>query len=261
MVLAVGASWAASWAFGKAEAFLPAAGRVASRVAMHAKVTPVVDDSDLDEAPAKPKGAPASSKAQTASFEAMVEAAGDFSTKMDRSKRKSRSGLLSLEAELEGLSLEDEKDLDAQMMATARPAKRADVSLQTRLMKWWEETKMLMTNPTKGQLVYGSIFAFFVVCLIVTFIIVFSMGAISFKGDGEMFRRMEDNFWKDGYVERYRQISENRMKWRDLEDITDILMNENKMVEAPYTKPEWDEPNMLLPRAGGIQGGDYILRG
>merc|ERR1740123_2066222 len=69
-----------------------------------AGVTPVVDESDF-AGDAKPSSA---RKQKVEDFDSLLKAADRYSTKAERSKRKSKSSALALDDDLKGMSLEDD---------------------------------------------------------------------------------------------------------------------------------------------------------
>lgn len=196
-------------------------------------VTPVVDDSDFG---LEDSGAGAGGKGQKESFDTLMKAADRFATKKERSKRRSRSNALSLEDDLQGLSLEDDLDLSATMMARARTGK-TDVSLAGRLTKWAEETKELITNPTPIQITYGVIFGASVAFLFVIGLVAFSLGAVRLRGDGLDVERRRQMTMQDPFILQRAQMMDFKKRAMEVDDIRELSFNPPAPEEAPPPAP------------------------
>lgn len=180
---------------------------------------PVLDDSDFDIEDDPKGGKKDSGKANTKELQSILDAADKFAIKKDKQKKKS-SSLVSLEDELKGMAIEDEADLTGGLMKTARTGK-VDVSVEGRLAKWLGETQELISNPTKLQLTYATIFFGSVALLFLAGVVTFFSGAIHFKGEGIDYdsaqRMMEDPF-----SQRYKIIKANREKAMTVKNIGDL---------------------------------------
>lgn len=179
----------------------------------------VVDDSDLSDLPSEKLTKPdEGTKKKKKSFDSLIAEADAFSTKAERASKKS-TAMVSLEDELKGLSIEDDTELDAIMMATARGGKASDVSLSTRLTKWLEETKELIQNPTKQQVTYGVIFASSIGLLVLMFVITFALGGIRLQGDGVETARRRTAKLNDAYMQSVAIMREQKKRLAEMDDI------------------------------------------
>lgn len=178
--------------------------------------TPVVDDSDFsnDESKESKEGK------KKANFDDILTEADNFATSIERKSRRSTAvARVSLEDELRGLSLEDDTDLDMMMMSRARGGKARETSLTYRINKWFEETKEMVTNPTRIQVTYGMIFFSCFSSLIIMGVITFALGAVRLQGDGvetAMRQKIKDG---DAFMQRYQQIRENKRRFAEMDDI------------------------------------------
>lgn len=117
------------------------------------------------------------------------------------------------------MSLEDDTDLDMMMMSRARGGKAKETSLSYRINKWFDETKEMITNPTRIQVTYGMIFFACFSSLIIMGVITFALGAVRLQGDGvetAMRQKIKDG---DAFMQRYQQIRENKRRFAEMDDI------------------------------------------
>ena len=143
-----------------------------------------------------------------------------------------------------GLSLEDDTDLDMMMMSRARGGKAKETSLSYRINKWFEETKEMITNPTRIQVTYGMIFFACFSSLIIMGVITFALGGVRLQGDGletAMRQKIKDG---DAFMQRYQMIRENKRRFAEMDDIrkytSDLytLNPDSKINYAPKTLAE-----------------------
>lgn len=209
-------------------------------------VGPVLDDSDFDLEDDSKK-----SDKQAKDLNSILDAADKFAIKKDKQGKKS-SSLMSLEDELKGMALEDEVDLSVGLMKTARTGK-VDVSLEGRLAKWAMETKELVTNPTKLQLTYVTIFSASVALLVLTGVVTFATGAVHFKGEGIDYEARA-NTEEDPFIQRYKLIKANKEKMMSVKDVRDLY---NPDPDAPdsVSKGQWGlSDSMPSPKDKARQG-------
>jgi F0F1-type ATP synthase delta subunit len=216
---------------------------------------PVLDDSDFDlEDDSK------NSDKKTSDLNSILDAADKFAIKKDKQKKKS-SSLMSLEDELKGMVIEDEADLSVGLMKRARTGK-VDVSLEGRLSKWAMETKDLVTNPTKLQITYVTIFTGSVVLLILAGIFMFAAGAIHFKGEGidweERARAPESE-----EIRMYKRMKANREKAVDVDiaSAQELDAGQQKMLADALSEKLERKVNMQVSLDKSLLGGAVIRAG
>eukprot|EP00930_Biecheleria_cincta_P048241 TRINITY_DN33593_c0_g1_i1.p1 TRINITY_DN33593_c0_g1~~TRINITY_DN33593_c0_g1_i1.p1 ORF type:complete len:288 (+),score=56.34 TRINITY_DN33593_c0_g1_i1:59-922(+) len=182
-------------------------------------ITPVVDDSDLDNLDDDKSAGSSDGKTKKTTFNSLLADADSFTKPAERSNRKALAPRVSLEDELRGLSLEDDTDLDVMMMGSARGGKSKDVALSYRVNRWFEETKELILNPSKIQITYGIVFLSIVATLLLTGVITFALGGFRLEGDGvETARRRVANE-ADAFTQRKEIQRENRRRFAEMEDV------------------------------------------
>lgn len=165
-----------------------------------------------------------SEKTTSSKFTSIVAEADAFATRAERSSKRGALARVSLEDELAGLSLEDDTDLDAMMMSKARGGKAKSTSLAFRLTKWFEETSQTFQNPTKVQISYISIFFASFGALIVTAVMLFSVGGVRVQGDGIETARRRAQKLTDPSATFWTTIRDKRRLVTEVEDPS-IFMN------------------------------------
>lgn len=118
--------------------------------------------------------------------------------------------------------MEDDTDLDMMMMSRARGGRARDTSLTYRINQWFEETKELITNPTRIQarralsavekgvlkcieVTYGMIFFSCFSSLIIMGVITFALGGVRLQGDGVESAMRQKVMDGDAMMQRYYQ--------------------------------------------------------
>jgi len=228
---------------------------------------PVVDDSDFDDEKAAPGPSPPPSpppageggqiKKSNRTLDSIMAAADSFALKKDRSKRAkpartNSASLTTLEEDFQGMSLENEADLSISMAATARSGK-VDLSLETRLNKWLEESKQLISNPTEVQLTYSLIFVSTIALVFLLGIFTIAAGGVRTRGDDLAVDRRRQAVMQDAYIQRWNILIENKKKFAAVEDIRDAnVVDESDKIYygPPIIKLPGDNPDdpSKLPR-------------
>jgi len=198
-------------------------------------ITPVVDDSDLagldDD---KPAGSDDGKKKKT-TFNSLLADADSFTKPAERSNKKALAPRVSLEDELQGLSLEDDTDLDVMMMSSARGGRSKDVALSYRVNRWFEETKELFLNPSKIQVTYGIVFFSIVATLLLTGVITFALGGFRLEGDGIETARRRVAKMDDAFYQRKEIMKENKRRFAEMET-TRPYMEDSRLTLNPDSK-------------------------
>ena len=186
--------------------------------------TPVVDDSDLsdsaDDKAESESSDEGSESRKKASFDDILTEADNFATSIERkSKRSTAVARVSLEDELRGLSLEDDTDLDMMMMSRARGGKAKTTTLSYRINRWFEETKEMITNPTRIQITYAMVFFSCFASLIIMGVITFALGGVRLQGDGVETAMRAKMMNGDAFMQRFNMIRENKRRFAEMDDI------------------------------------------
>jgi len=186
-------------------------------------VTPVVDDSDLSDSDSSDsdKSEPSEPESRKkASFDDILTEADNFATSIERkSKRSTAVARVSLEDELRGLSLEEDTDLDMMMMSRARGGKAKTTTLSYRINRWFEETKEMITNPTRIQITYAMVFFSCFASLMIMGVITFALGGVRLQGDGVESAMRQKMMSGDAFMQRFNMIRENKRKFAEMDDI------------------------------------------
>ncbi|CAE6918525.1 unnamed protein product [Symbiodinium sp. CCMP2592] len=186
-------------------------------------VTPVVDDSDLSDSDSSDSGKSEPSEPESrkkASFDDILTEADNFATSIERkSKRSTAVARVSLEDELRGLSLEEDTDLDMMMMSRARGGKAKTTTLSYRINRWFEETKEMITNPTRIQITYAMVFFSCFASLMIMGVITFALGGVRLQGDGVESAMRQKMMSGDAFMQRFNMIRENKRKFAEMDDI------------------------------------------
>jgi len=203
-----------------------------------AGVIPVVDDSDFagDADTKKPAEA---RKKKIEDFDSLLKAADRYSTKAERSKRKSRSTAIALDDDLKGMSLEDDAGLEIDLMSRARTGK-TDVSLNGRLAKWARETQELVRNPTPVQVTFGVIFGASCLFIVLIGVLAFSMGAIRLRGDDLQVERRRQMDMNDPYIQRYQKMMEFKKAAMEVEDLR--MLNRDGTLKEEFKDKQTGKP-------------------
>lgn len=228
-----------------------------------AAVGPVVDDSDFGDeaapAPAPPPSPPPAGQGgqiKNRTLDSIMSAADSFAIKKDRAKKKpartNSASLSTIEEDFQGMSLENEVDMSMSMAATARSGK-VDLSLETRLNKWVEESQELISNPTKVQLTYSIIFVSTIALVFLLGIFTISAGGVRTRGDDLAVDRRRQAVMQDAYIQRWNILIENKKKFAAVEDIRDAnVVDESDKIYygPPIIKLPGDNPDdpSKLPR-------------
>lgn len=241
----------AAWvsAFGATNFDQSRAGRLIDRTARHARkvgegvgpgpgtksatpVVPVVDGSDFDLG-GEATIAPAPSK-KNGDFESVLEAADSFATKTERKVtrglRRTSGAIktLSLEDDLAGMSIEDDEDLSAAIMASTRREPTIEITLVGRIKAWAEETYQLVTNPTPVQVNYVTIFFASAAFIVLLGVLTFAMGGVRLRGEIDA-EQLNAKLASQGYYQMRQKMKVNQMKANAVDDIADAKLKVEKL--------------------------------
>eukprot|EP00929_Paragymnodinium_shiwhaense_P062022 TRINITY_DN3096_c0_g2_i1.p1 TRINITY_DN3096_c0_g2~~TRINITY_DN3096_c0_g2_i1.p1 ORF type:complete len:406 (+),score=138.58 TRINITY_DN3096_c0_g2_i1:107-1324(+) len=162
------------------------------------------------------------------SFESMLAAADEFTAKKDRKKRsqpKTGQITVSLEDDLQGLSLVDDEDFSDSMEMAARRTPKMDVTLLGRFRAWASETWQLITNPTQMQVdfivTFVAIFAF----IMILFVLTYSAGGIKLRGQVN-FEEKQMEQAQLPYYQRWQMAQVRRERFMAVDDISSLEYDE-----------------------------------
>lgn len=173
--------------------------------------TAVVDDSDFDSASAPVE-------VEKSGLDSLLEEADSFALKKDRTRKKGK--IASIEDELKGLSLEDDKDQG--FMQFARLKTTPDVSVEGRLGKWLQETKEFFANPTPQQIWFAGVTAFIFFGMILTGVVVFLMGGMHLRGDEAEVQARRATLLKNKGTQWAMLLTEKKKRFAEIEDLRAI---------------------------------------
>jgi len=168
-----------------------------------------------------------------------LKAADRYSTKAERSKRKSKSNAIALQDDLKGVSLEDDAGLEIDLMSRARTGK-TDTSLNGRLAKWARETQELVRNPTPVQVTFGVIFGASVLFIVLIGVLAFSMGAVRLRGDDLQVERRRQMDMNDPFIQRYQKMMEFKKAAMEVEDLR--MLNRDGSLKEEFKNKDTGKP-------------------